>query len=101
VPLHNGAVKVGVYFGFCPKTNYKQKVPEENSCHLRFYISCQLIACGFKEDESFYPFEVVVKQKKQNSYGRSLEEPSLKTFTLSISCKCYLVSLRSTKKMIL
>ncbi|KAJ6988106.1 hypothetical protein NC653_021130 [Populus alba x Populus x berolinensis] len=77
-----------------------QKVP---SRHLAAVTDIAWVRSGviFKEEKSFYPFEVVVKQKNQNSYGRSFEEPSLKTFMLSISCKCYLVSLRSTKKMIL
>ena len=76
-----------------------QKVP---SGHFAAVTDIAWVRSGvtFKEEKSFYPFEEV-KQKKQNSYGRSLEEPSLKTFMLSISCKCYLVSLRSTKKMIL
>nr|TKR84897.1 hypothetical protein D5086_0000252500 [Populus alba] len=62
-----------------------QKVP---SRHLAAVTDIAWVRSGviFKEEKSFYPFEVVVKQKNQNSYGRSFEEPSLKTFMLSISC---------------
>ncbi|KAJ6903073.1 hypothetical protein NC651_020542 [Populus alba x Populus x berolinensis] len=62
-----------------------QKVP---SRHLAAVTDIAWVRSGviFKEEKSIYPFEVVVKQKNQNSYGRSLEEPSLKTFMLSISC---------------